>query len=100
MLATPADDQSALLRVDVHGESSYTVSGIQDGTYVTYFAQGHDWCTHHREFTRDAFHSRFEGDDVYASTGSSYTIFTVEFGIDAGDAVPTEGLTRDAFPGL
>ena len=100
VLAGPGDDQSALLSVYVHGENSHTVSGVQDGTYVTYFAQGHDWCTHHREFTRSAYYGRFEGDDVYQSTSSTYTIYTVEFGIDADDAMPTEGLTRDAFPGL
>ena len=100
VLARPGDDQTALLSVYVHGESAHTVSGIQDGTYVTYFAHGSDWCTHHREFTRGTFYERFEGNDVYESTNSTYTAFTVEFGVDAGDAAPTEGLTRDAFPGM
>jgi hypothetical protein len=99
-LARPGDDQPALLSVYVRGESSHTVSGIRDGTYVTYFAHGSDWCTYHREFTRGAFYGRFEGNDVYESAGSTYTIFTVEFGVGAGEAVPTEGLTSDAFPGM
>lgn len=100
VLASPGGDQPALLSVYVRGESSHTVASIRDGTYVTYFAHGSDWCTHRREFTRDTFYGRFEGNDVYESPGSTYTIFTVEFGVGAGDAVPTEGLTRDAFPGM
>ena len=100
VLASPGDDQPALLSVYVRGESSHTVSGIQDGTFVTYFAEGSDWCAHRQAFTQDPVYGRFEESRDYASTGSTYTIHTVEFGVDVDDAMPLEGLTSDAFPGM
>jgi hypothetical protein len=99
VLAKPGDD-AALLSVYLRGESSHTVHGIRDGTYVTYFAQGSDWCTHHNRFTQGATYGRFDGNDVYESTASTYTVFTVEFGVTDGAGVPTQGLTSDAFPGM
>jgi hypothetical protein len=98
VLARPGGDEPALLSVYVHADSSHTIGGLRDGTYVTYFVHGSAWSVHHEEFTQDAVFGRFDGEDVFESTGSTYTVVTLEFGATTGEGVPSQWLSPEDFP--
>jgi hypothetical protein len=100
VLANPGSGQPALLSVYVHGGASRVIGNLRDGTYVVYYAEGTDWCTHFNTFTRDATYGRFDGVTVYESSASFYTVHTVRFGIEDGSGSPTENVPPGDFPSM
>jgi hypothetical protein len=98
VLARPGEGNPALLSVYVRGGTSHTVYGVRDGTYSTYYAYGTAWCTHHQTFTQGAGHGRYEDDDTFTSSSTSYTWVALTFGITDGPGSPTDWVSADDFP--
>jgi hypothetical protein len=98
VLAAPGPGQPALLSVYVHANSAYTVKGIADGVFSTFYAFGADWCTFSNEFTRNASYGRFEEDASYESGWSYYTYYTLEMGGTGGQWAPTTDVPPGSFP--
>jgi hypothetical protein len=100
VLANPGDNQPALLSIYVHGGGSRTIGSLRDGTYVVYYAEGSDWCTHFNTFTQDTTYGRFDGVTIYESSASFHTIHTVRFGVDDGGGSPTVNVQPGDFPSM
>jgi hypothetical protein len=98
VLARPGEGNPALLSVYVRGGASHTVYGIRDGTYSTYYAYGSAWCSHHQAFTQGAGYGRYEDDDTFTSSSTSYTWVALTFGITEGPGSPTGWVSEAEFP--
>ena len=97
VLAPSGENAEALLSVYVRADSETTVTGLRNGTYVTYYMRGNAWCSHLEEFTQDQSAGRFEEEAVFAATKPSYTIYTVEMSV-SGQGSPTEMVDPDDMP--
>lgn len=97
VLAGPEDDD-ALLSVYVRAGSSTTVTRLRNGSYRAYYMHGTDWCTHFKQFTRQASAGRFGGTADFESTATHYTVYTLEMGVSGEDSSPTEYLDLDDVP--
>jgi len=106
VFAGPADPEKPLLAVYVRADSSTTVRGIRDGNYIVYYSSGNDWDTYSKRFTRNAFHGRFDEEEIFSTThhgdgGYTYTILTLTYGIvDEADPALTLDVDPDKFPSL
>lgn len=98
VLTKPGEGNPALLSVYVRGGASHTVYGIRDGTYTTYYTYGADWCTHNQAFTEGVGYGRYEDDNTFTSSATSYAWVALEFGIAEGPGSPTSSVSEDAFP--
>ena len=103
VLADPADPQTTLMAVYVRADSSYTIRGIRDGSYIVYYSEGDDWDTHSKRFTKNQSHGRFEEQPTYKTTyvdyGYYYDRWEAKFGIITdGPGARTESVDPDNFP--
>lgn len=97
VLAGP-DDDDALLSVYVRAGSSTTVTRLRNGSYRAYYMHGTGWCTHFKQFTRQASAGRFDGTADFESTATHYTVYTLEMGVSGEDSSPTQYLDLDDVP--
>ncbi len=106
VLSGAANPENPLMAVYVRADSSTTVRGIQDGTYIIQYSLGNDWDVHSNRFTRVASHVRFDEEESFSTThhgdGSyTYSILTLEFGgITTTDPAATQNVSPDEFPSL
>ncbi len=63
----------AVISVYVRGDSSYTLTGIPNGSYGFYFTLGEDWDNDSGRFTRNVDYSKAQGTMVFRSSSTSYT---------------------------
>lgn len=100
ILAAPGEGQPALVAVYVHAGATFTLKGVKSGTYTYYYQEGTDWCTHRKAFTSDSSYGRFEQNSTLTSSGRSYTVSTVTFGLTSGEGSATESVPEASFPPL
>jgi hypothetical protein len=94
----PAGSKTASLQIYVrHGETASATS-VPDGNYDLYVANGDDWDTGAKIFTRNCTYSAFS-DAQLKSTSRTYDVLTLTLGVEDGSGnmsgAPTD---PDSFP--
>ena len=88
------------IAVYIQNHDSFTITGIPDSTYDLYFTLGEDWDSEQAKFTRQTSRSRFEELFPFATTATTYTIWSVTLHPVEGGAADTEPVPEDEFPDL
>jgi hypothetical protein len=91
---------SWMFAVYVLNHGTHTIGGIPDGTYELYFTLGEDWDAEAGRFTRKRSLSRFGDKFPYATTQTTYAIWSVTLHAVAGGSASAEDVPEDAFPDL
>ncbi|GGQ54309.1 hypothetical protein [Couchioplanes azureus] len=84
--------------VYVRGGGTYTVKGIQDGTYRIYTASGEDWDAGRKGFTRDCAYSKFDDTFTFTTTSSSTSVWTITLTPVVGGNASTSDVDPSTFP--
>lgn len=99
-LSGPSGDR--VIAVYVQGNGTFTITGIENGTYDLYFSLGEDWDSASARFTRRASYFRFEESVAFVTTpipgGQSYTVFEVTLHAVAGGTAEIESVPEEEFP--
>jgi hypothetical protein len=96
-LAT-AGAKTTAFAVYVRSGSSYTVTGIKDGTYDVYMTSGTDWDPVGPGFSRDCGFSKFDDTLAFKTTSGQYTIWTLTLKASAAGNARTAEVNPDDFP--
>jgi hypothetical protein len=96
-LAT-AGAKTTAFAVYVRAGSSYTVTGVKDGTYDIYMTSGTDWDPVGPGFSRDCGFSKFDDPLAFKTTNSQYTIWTLTLKASAAGNASTAEVNPDEFP--
>jgi len=92
---------SLLIAVYILNHSSYTITGIPDGTYDLYFAVGEDWDEQQAAFTRKRRLSRFDNPFPFTTaTDATFRGWSITLQPVAGGTASTENVPEDEFPDL
>jgi hypothetical protein len=86
------------MSVYVRAGDEYTISGLTDGTYRSYFTDGEDWDEKHRTFTRRCTFSK-GGKSELTSSATTYTVasFSIFSNAPRGKRAPL--VDPGKFPG-
>lgn len=76
-VVTLARNRNAVYSVYVRQGMQFTVTGIRDGTYETFFTSGMDWDSRARAFTRDRTFQRFDNSLQFTTTSAQSTIWKI-----------------------
>lgn len=90
--------------VYVRNGSKYTVKGIRDGTYETFFTTGVDWDPQNRTFTRDRTFQRFDDTLNFTTTKTAteirWSTWTITLHSVIGGTANTSEVNPNDFPAL
>ena len=86
----------------VRSSSTFDLSGIADGTYEIFVAQGDGWNKDLRRFTDSVDYSKFEEtapfETVRETNAIRYTRFSISLQPVAGGTALTDPVDEDAVP--
>jgi hypothetical protein len=84
----------------VRSSSKYTFIGIPDGSYRILVSTGAEWNGDARRFTQDVSYWAFRGKNVFSSSSSRYSVWTVSLHAVEGGTGRIEPLSPAEFPSL
>jgi hypothetical protein len=87
---------TATIAVYIRRRSSYTVTGIDDGSYQVYVTSGRDWDRH--RFTRTCDFQKFDQDLNYTTTSSEYTTYHITLTPIQGGTATISPVDPGQFP--
>jgi len=93
----------ALISVYIQAGDTYTITGIEDGIYILYYALGKDWDSNSKKFRIKEEYARFEEEFEFETTGITYityTTYTVTLYPVVGGTARTEYVSEEEFPKL
>ncbi len=88
--------RTATIAVYVHRRSSYTVTGIDDGSYQVYITSGRDWDRH--RFTRTCDFQKFDQNLTYTTTSTQYTTYHITLTPVHGGTAAISPVDPNQFP--
>lgn len=96
-LITTGTSGISVLTVYIKASSNYTIKNISDGTYRLAFAQGLDWDTATKSFTRNQSFSSFDESFDFQTSDTQYTTFTVTLNPVEGGTAQTSSVDGNQF---
>jgi hypothetical protein len=94
----PANTKTTSFTVYVHGGSSFTVSGVRDGTYQIYLTTGVDWDAAAPGFSRNCAFSKFADPFEFTTTSRQYTEWTISLKVSSDGNARVDDVTPGDFP--
>ncbi len=80
----------------VRAGEKFTITGINDGTYLMFTASGHDWDG--KQFNRDVDRARFDEPADFTTSRDQFTYYEVTLRVRDGEGDPTTRVPLDEFP--
>lgn len=90
-------DGASVLTVYIKANDTYTMTGINDGTYWLAFAQGTDWNNTTLKFNRNAVTSAFDDTFVFETTDTKYAGWEVTLNPVAGGTAQSSDVDPAQF---
>ena len=90
----------ALISVYIQAGDTHTITGIEDGIYILYYALGKDWDSNSKKFRIKEEYARFEEEFEFETTYVTYTTYTVTLYPVVGGTARTEYVSEEEFPKL
>jgi hypothetical protein len=100
VLTSSWNPKTPLMAVYIQAGDTYTIDGIEDGTYELFFTLGEDWDSDQEKFTRNTAYSRFEDPFEFRTTSTTYTAYEVTLYAVVGGTADTDPVSESDFPGL
>ncbi|GAA2527253.1 hypothetical protein GCM10010201_27570 [Pilimelia columellifera subsp. columellifera] len=86
------------LSVYIRAKAKLTITGIRDGDYRVYIANGVDWDPRAKRFNRDCGYQRDTTGMRFSTSSATYTIWRLTLQAGAAGNVPSEPADPDTFP--
>jgi hypothetical protein len=96
----PRGETAPVFAIYVQAESSFTATGIPDGTYEVVFTQGTDWDPALGRFTRKCDFTKFDESLPYVTTPEAYRRWTISLQPVAGGSASASPTQPDEFPSV
>lgn len=87
-----------VLAIYIRSGDSFTMRGIQDGTYHVYFSTGSDW--NGKAFTTAPTYEKFEDALEFITGSTTYTTYSLTLQPVAGGNAATDSVDENEFPGI
>lgn len=96
-LITNGASGTSVLTAYVKAYSDYTMQNIGDGSYRLIFAQGTDWDSDTKTFTRDRSYSSFDDSFEFETSDTQYTTYSITLNAVEGGTAETSNVNEDQF---
>lgn len=97
-VVTLTRNRNAAYSVYIRKGMQFTVTGIRDGNYETYFTVGTDWDSQARAFTRDRAFKRFDNPLQFTTTSRQTTIWNITLSGVVGGNAKSSDVDPNTYP--
>ncbi len=96
-LITNGSSGTSVFTVYVKAHDDYVIKNILDGSYRLAFAQGSNWDSASKEFTRDESFSSFDDAFDYETTSTQFTTYSITLNAVDGGTAETSAVDPNQF---